>query len=364
MNLNPNQKSFSAEYAADEKLWLQDFHYQLPPELIAKTPCELRTASRLMSISGRGEICHYANFRALLDLVNPGDLLVFNNTKVMPARLFGSKASGGKIELLIERILDENKAVAKIRSSKSPKPGTLLHFVAGQVTAEVLSQRADLYQVRFHGEEAIADLLQKHGELPLPPYLNRAVSHGDYERYQTVYAEKLGSVAAPTAGLHFDDQLLADLTAKQVEFGKVTLHIGAGTFQPIRVENIKEHVMHTEYCVIDSALCQQVAATKARGKRVIAIGTTSVRALESATDDQGILKPLQGETGIFIYPGYHFKLVDAMVTNFHLPGSTLLLLVAAFAGKKTIDLAYQTAITERYRFYSYGDAMFINRALI
>ncbi|HEY1137895.1 MAG TPA: tRNA preQ1(34) S-adenosylmethionine ribosyltransferase-isomerase QueA, partial [Xanthomonadaceae bacterium] len=289
--------------------------------------------------------------------VRPGDLLVFNDTRVIPARLFGQKESGGRVEILIERLLPDNAARAQVGASKSPKPGSRIQLDAGG-EAEVVGRDGEFYQLRFHVPGALESWLQKAGRLPLPPYIQRAPGQDDDERYQTVFARELGAVAAPTAGLHFDDALLATLREQGVEFGHVTLHVGAGTFQPMRVDNIHEHHMHSEWLNVGAALVEQVRATRARGGRVIAVGTTVVRALESAMRD-GELQPFAGETQIFIFPGYRIRSVDAMVTNFHLPESTLLMLVSAFAGKDRVFEAYRHAVEQRYRFFSYGDAMLL-----
>ncbi|TNF01409.1 MAG: tRNA preQ1(34) S-adenosylmethionine ribosyltransferase-isomerase QueA, partial [Gammaproteobacteria bacterium] len=285
--------------------------------------------------------------------------MVFNNTRVIPARLYGHKASGGKIEMLVERLVGEYNVLAHLRASKSPKPGTHITFEGG-VEAEVTGREGELFCLCFLGERSALEVLEAHGHMPLPPYIDRADGKLDRQRYQTVYAEKPGAVAAPTAGLHFDEELLVQLRAKGVEMAHVTLHVGAGTFQPVRVDNILDHQMHAEVIDVSDEVCRQVTETRARGRRVIAVGTTSVRCLESAAAS-GELAPMSGETDIFIYPGYQFKVVDALITNFHLPESTLLMLVSAFSGYSRIMSAYQEAVAQRYRFFSYGDAMFLTR---
>jgi S-adenosylmethionine:tRNA ribosyltransferase-isomerase len=340
---------------------LSDFDFDLPAELIAQFPPEARTASRLLV--PRGDTFADLRFRDLPQLLHPGDLLVFNQTRVVKARLFGEKQSGGKIELLIERVLDAHSALAHIRASKSPKPGSKL-IIAG--TEAVVEEKRDaLYLLRFAGAATVFELMDAHGAVPLPPYIEHGASQEDIERYQTVYARTPGAVAAPTAGLHFDEPLLATLRAQGVETAFLTLHVGAGTFQPVRGEKIEEHVMHSEWYEITPETAAQITAAKRRGNRVIAVGTTSVRALESAA-----LRAAPGEllaagaedTRIFITPGFEYKVVDRLITNFHLPKSTLLMLVSAFAGHELMQRIYAHAITERYRFFSYGDAMLLDRA--
>lgn len=336
----------------------QDFHFDLPDELIARYPMPERSASRLLCLDKiSGETAHRV-FSELETLLAPGDLLVFNNTKVIPARVFGRKDSGGKLEVLIERVLDAHCALAHLRSSKSPKPGSVIWLGEGgeEAEVEVTGRRDALFELRF--KDGVSDVLERFGHMPLPPYITREDELGDRERYQTVYAEKAGAVAAPTAGLHFDEPLLQRLRAKGVEFAYVTLHVGAGTFQPVRVDDISEHQMHSEYLEVSAEVCDKVAAAKQAGKRVVAVGTTSVRSLESAAMS-GQLQPYTGDTQIFIYPGYQFKVIDALVTNFHLPESTLIMLVSALAGKDNVMAAYSEAVAEKYRFFSYGDAMFI-----
>ncbi len=336
---------------------VSDFSFELPDELIASFPLQQRSASRLLCLDGNSGALEHRQFTDLLDLLAPGDLLVFNNTRVIPARLFGQKESGGKVELLIERVTGDKTALAHVRSSRSPKPGAKLFFEGG-IQATVEGRQGNLFELSFQIEGTLIAALEQHGHMPLPPYMNREDQLEDRERYQTVYNEKPGAVAAPTAGLHFDDQLLQKIKDKGVESAFVTLHVGAGTFQPVKVESVTEHVMHAEYIEVSEQVCQQVKATKARGGRVIAVGTTSVRCLESAAAG-GEIAPCSGDTSIFIYPGYKYLVVDRLVTNFHLPESTLLMLVSAFAGFDNTINAYNQAVANKYRFFSYGDAMFI-----
>lgn len=336
---------------------VEDFAFDLPDELIARRPAAERSGSRLLSLTRSGTGHH--RFPDLLDFLNPGDLLVFNDTRVIPARLFGAKDSGGKVEVLVERITGEREALCHVRASKAPKPGGWLEFADG-VRAEMRGRVGDLFHLFFAGQASLLDVLERIGHMPLPPYIDRADDADDLGRYQTVYAREPGAVAAPTAGLHFDQGILDALSAKGIEQAFVTLHVGAGTFQPVRVDQVEDHVMHSELYRVPDTLPEQVAAARARGGRVIAVGTTSLRALESAAAG-GALRAGQGETSIFIYPGYRFRVVDALVTNFHLPRSTLLMLVSALAGREQIMAAYSEAVRERYRFFSYGDAMFIER---
>ncbi|PVZ72364.1 tRNA preQ1(34) S-adenosylmethionine ribosyltransferase-isomerase QueA [Pelagibaculum spongiae] len=338
---------------------LSDFQFDLPDEQIARFPLADRTASRLMEVQGAtGELTqrHFADIETLLQ---PGDLLVLNNTRVIPARMYGQKASGGKLEVLVERLLDDKRALCHIRSSKSPKPGSMIRL-EGLVDAEIEGREDALFLVKVQSEQTFLEVLDAHGHMPLPPYIDRPDENSDRERYQTVFGEHAGAVAAPTAGLHFDQSLLDRLVSKGVEIARVTLHVGAGTFQPVRVDNILEHHMHSEWIKVEQPVCDQVAACKARGGRVIAVGTTAVRSLETAAMS-GELKPFEGDTDIFIYPGYRFQVVDCMVTNFHLSESTLLMLVSAFAGYRNMMQAYQQAVTDKFRFFSYGDAMFLHR---
>ena len=334
------------------------FHYELPPELVARYPAESRSASRLLLLDSAGDGRRDLKFTDLPSLLRPGDLLVFNDTRVIPARLFGAKETGGRIEVLIERVLDAHKALAQVRASKPPKPNQRLDLEGG-VTAQVLGRRSEFYELDFGPEHTVIEQLERAGHMPLPPYIARSDEPTDRERYQTIYARAPGAVAAPTAGLHFDAPLLARLKTRGVEFGYLTLHVGAGTFQPVRSETLSEHRMHAEYLKLSPALCDQVNAARAAGRRVVAVGTTVVRALESAAGEGGRLAPFEGETDIFIYPGYRFRAVDALLTNFHLPGSTLLMLVCAFGGTAAVLAAYRHAVAAGYRFYSYGDAMFV-----
>ncbi|MDQ5767424.1 tRNA preQ1(34) S-adenosylmethionine ribosyltransferase-isomerase QueA [Thiothrix subterranea] len=336
---------------------LSDFHYDLPPALIASEPLTERTASRLLILNSASGECRDGQFTDVLDLLQPEDLLVFNNTRVIPARLHGEKATGGKVEVLVERITGEHTALAHIRASKAPKPGTRLRLEQA-IDAQVTGRQDDLFEVQFLHMDSALNLLEQYGHIPLPPYIERADTPADRERYQTVFAQQPGAVAAPTAGLHFDQPLLAALRQKGVQTAAVTLHVGAGTFQPVRVQDLSQHVMHAEYADVSQAVCDAVAACRERGGRVVAVGTTSVRSLESAARD-GTLKPFQGDTRLFITPGYQFRVVDVMITNFHLPESTLLMLVSAFAGYENIKQAYQHAVRQEYRFFSYGDAMLI-----
>lgn len=334
-----------------------DFHYELPPELIAQAPLPERSASRLLVVPPAPAPLADMGVRDLPGLLQPGDLLVFNDTRVIPARLFGQKATGGRVEILIERLLPGDEARAQLGVSKSPKPGSRIALDAGG-EAEVLGKDDGFYQLRFHVPQGLPAWLERAGRMPLPPYIQRAPDAADAARYQTVFAREAGAVAAPTAGLHFDEPLLDALRARGVAFGHITLHVGAGTFQPVRVDDVAAHRMHSEWFNVDAALVEQVRATRARGGRVVAVGTTVVRALESARRD-GELQPFAGETAIFIYPGYRIRSIDALLTNFHLPESTLLMLVSAFAGRDRILAAYEHAVRERYRFFSYGDAMLL-----
>jgi S-adenosylmethionine:tRNA ribosyltransferase-isomerase len=335
-----------------------DFHYELPQALIAQAPLPERSASRLLLVPPGDAVFADLGVRHLPSLLQPGDLLVFNDTRVIPARLFGNKASGGRVEILIERLLPGNEARAQLGVSKPPRPGSRIALDAGG-EAEVLSRDgAGFWQLRFHVSEPLENWLLHAGRLPLPPYIQREPGADDAERYQTVFAREIGAVAAPTAGLHFDDALLDALRQRGVQFGHVTLHVGAGTFQPMRVDDIREHRMHSEWINVGAELVRQARHTRAAGGRVVAVGTTVVRALESALVD-GELQPFAGETGIFIFPGYRIRSIDALLTNFHLPESTLLMLVSAFAGKERVFAAYEHAVRERYRFFSYGDAMLL-----
>ncbi len=338
---------------------LSDFHFELPSELIARYPLAHRSASRLMVLSGiSGNVLHH-RFTELLNLLSEGDLLVFNDTKVIPARLMGKKTTGGQVEVLIERILNENSILAQVRASKALRLDDYLLF-ANDIKLEVVDRKNQFYELRYNGnDKSILEIAESIGQIPLPPYMHREPEESDKERYQTVYALHKGSVAAPTAGFHFDEMLLSKLREKKVEIAYLTLHIGAGTFAPVRSENITEHKMHAEYLDVPEALCEKIKATKERGKRVIAIGTTTLRALETASQS-GNIEPYRGETSIFIYPGYRFRCVDALLTNLHLPRSTLLMLVCAFGGHDEVMQAYKEAVAQSYRFYSYGDAMWVS----
>jgi S-adenosylmethionine:tRNA ribosyltransferase-isomerase len=361
-------------------LTLDDFDYALPPELIAQFPAPERAASRLLRLSGASLADR--RFAELPQFLRPGDVLVFNDTRVIRARLYGVKASGGRIEALVERVTAPQEALVQLRASHAPRPGSRLMF-EGSIEAVVLERRGDLYRLRFDAGASVFELLEQHGHLPLPPYITHADSEADAARYQTVYARHPGAVAAPTAGLHFDEPMLALLRAMGVQLAWLTLHVGAGTFQPVRVTNLAEHRMHSERYDIPHATLQAIARARAAGGAVIAVGTTSLRALESAAlagtraaADGGLHAGADGvrrsrteidlvsgaaETDLFITPGYRFRVVDRLLTNFHLPRSTLLMLVAAFAGIETMRAAYSHAIAQRYRFFSYGDAMLIDR---
>ncbi len=339
-----------------------DFHFDLPPELIAQAPLGERSASRRLVVPPVPAALEDRAIRDLPSLLQPGDLLIFNDTRVIPARLFGQKATGGRVEILIERLLPGNEARAQIGASKSPKPGGRIALDAGG-EVEVLGRDGEFYHLRFHVEDSLESWLLHAGRLPLPPYIQREPGRDDLERYQTVFAKEVGAVAAPTAGLHFDEGLLQALRDRGVEFGHVTLHVGAGTFQPMRADDVRDHRMHSEWLNVGAELVAQVRRTRERGGRVVAVGTTVVRALESAmrTHDDGRreLQPFAGETQIFIFPGYRIESVDALVTNFHLPESTLLMMVSAFSGYDRISEAYRHAVEQRYRFFSYGDAMLL-----
>tara|TARA_B100000809_G_scaffold233525_2_gene250301 strand:- start:41 stop:1132 length:1092 start_codon:yes stop_codon:yes gene_type:complete len=343
----------------------QDFHFDLPNELIARNPASERRGSRLLVLNGGDGVLSHLHFPNLLEQLNAGDLMVFNDTRVIPARVFGKKATGGKVEILVERVTDTYQVLAHVRSSKSPKVGTKVVLEDG-TELTVLGRQEALFELSFPVDKPALAVLESIGHMPLPPYIDRADELEDRERYQTVYSDenKKGAVAAPTAGLHFDDQLLKQIRAKGVNTAFVTLHVGAGTFQPVKVDDIYQHPMHSEVMDVSESVVQQVLQTKAAGGRVIAVGTTSVRCLESAAqraNEDELIAAYQGETEIFIYPSYEYKVVDALVTNFHLPESTLLMLVSAFAGYRNTMNAYAVAVKEAYRFFSYGDAMFITK---
>ncbi len=338
---------------------VSDFNYELPSQLIAKHPTPIRSASRLMHLDAvTGNISHY-QFSDLPGLLEADDLLVFNNTRVIPARLYGKKETGGQVEILIERILDTHSVKAQVRSSKSPLPGSEIILENSYVKVQVKGRGEPFFELVFP-DPGVTQITNELGHVPLPPYIDRDDEVVDRERYQTIYASRDGAVAAPTSGLHFDQTLFAELEQKQVRRAEVTLHVGAGTFQPVRVDKVEDHQMHAEWLQVNQEVCSAVSDCHAAGGRVVAVGTTSVRSLESASAS-GHLDPFEGDTDIFIYPGYEFRSVDAMITNFHLPESTLVMLVSAFAGKENIKQAYNVAIQESYRFFSYGDAMLITR---
>lgn len=334
-----------------------DFHFDLPPELIAQAPLNERSASRLLLLNAPTRTWQDRMFRELPTLLRKGDLLIFNDTRVLPARLYGRKPSGGTVEILIERVTGAHEATVQLGVSKKPRTGTSIILADGS-HAIVLGRDESFFHLRFESPEPLERLLLKLGEMPLPPYISRHADSSDLERYQTVYAREPGAVAAPTAGLHFDEALLEQLRAKGIDFGYVTLHVGAGTFQPVRAEDVTHHTMHREWLNVGAGLVEHIHRTRQEGGRVIAVGTTVVRALESATVE-GVLRPFAGETQIFIFPGYRITSIDGLITNFHLPQSTLLMLVSALAGREFILDAYQHAVKERYRFFSYGDAMLI-----
>jgi S-adenosylmethionine:tRNA ribosyltransferase-isomerase len=334
-----------------------DFHFDLPPELIAQAPLAQRSASRLLVADARDGSLADRRFADLVALLREGDLLVFNDTRVLPARLFGHKESGGAVEILIERVTGTHEARAQLGVSKKPKAGGRILLADGSVIT-VLGRDGEFFLLRFEGDEGLEKTLLRLGRMPLPPYIERDADRADDERYQTVFARESGAVAAPTAGLHFDEALLAALRERGVDFGYVTLHVGAGTFQPMRAERLEDHMMHREWLNVGAELVEKIRRTRARGGRVVAVGTTVVRALESSLQN-GDIAPFAGETQIFIFPGYRIASVDALVTNFHLPESTLLMLVSAFAGREFILDAYRHAVEQRYRFFSYGDAMLI-----
>jgi len=344
----------------------QDFYYDLPDSLIARVPTAERRGSRLLCLDGPTGALAHRRFPELLDLINPGDLMVFNDTRVIPARVFGQKESGGQVEILVERVVDTHRVLSHTRASKSPKPNTIVILQDG-TRLKMVARHEALFEWEFQTEETALSVLDRIGHMPLPPYIDREDELSDRERYQTVYGQKQGAVAAPTAGLHFDELMLEQLRAKGIQIAFVTLHVGAGTFQPVRADNISEHHMHSEVMDVSAEVCDLVRKTKAAGKRVIAVGTTSVRCLESAAqgfnnpEHKGEIHPYHGETAIFIFPSYTFQVVDALVTNFHLPESTLLMLVSALAGYQHTMNAYREAVANQYRFFSYGDAMFVTK---
>lgn len=344
---------------------VSDFSFDLPPHLIARYPQAERTASRLLGLDGATGAINDGQFVDVLDKVNAGDLMIFNDTRVIPARVFGQKESGGKLEVLVERMVDEHTVLAHVRCSKSPKPGSKI-ILDGGVNVTMVARHDALFELRFEDSRNVLDVLEHVGHMPLPPYIDRPDEDSDKERYQTVYNKNPGAVAAPTAGLHFDDNILAKIKDKGVKIAFVTLHVGAGTFQPVKVDSVTDHVMHKEYIEVSEEVSELIKVTKAAGKRVITVGTTSMRSIESAAnkalENGKSMAPFYGDSDIFIYPGYEFKVVDAMVTNFHLPESTLIMLISAFAGFDNVMNAYQHAIAQEYRFFSYGDAMFIEKA--
>ncbi len=338
-----------------------DFSYELPPELVAQHPLSDRSASRMLCVDGMTGALRDSRVTALIEELRVGDLLVLNDTQVIPARLHGHKDSGGAVEIMVERMVDDCQVLAQVRASKTPRNGTVITLIGGNARLEVQGRQDEFFSLRVLDGRTVMDVLEAHGEIPLPPYIERAPGAADRDRYQTVYAREPGAVAAPTAGLHFDNAMLDAIRAKGVELGFVTLHVGAGTFQPLRVETLEDHTMHAERVVVSPLLCQQVEQTRHRGGRVIAVGTTVVRSLESAAGD-GVLRPFSGETRLFITPGYRFRIVERLFTNFHLPESTLVMLVCAFGGYENVMRAYAHAVRERYRFFSYGDAMFLSPA--
>jgi S-adenosylmethionine:tRNA ribosyltransferase-isomerase len=343
---------------------VSQFSFDLPPHLIARYPQPERSSSRLLGLNGNDGALTDGRFVDVLDNVNEGDLMIFNDTRVIPARVFGQKASGGKLEVLVERMIDQHSVLAHVRCSKSPKVGSKI-VLDGAINVTMIARHDTLFELRFDDPRNVLDILESVGHMPLPPYIDRPDEDSDKERYQTVYNKNPGAVAAPTAGLHFDELLMQQLKEKGVQIGFVTLHVGAGTFQPVKVENLDEHVMHKEYIEVSQEVSDKITATKAAGKRVITVGTTSMRSLESAAnkalENGQVIAPFYGDSDIFIYPGYEFKVVDAMITNFHLPESTLIMLISAFAGYDNVMKAYQHAIEQEYRFFSYGDAMFIEK---
>lgn len=337
---------------------IENFNFDLPVELIARYPLAKRSASRLLCLDKQYGSIKHRNFNDVIDLVTQNDLLIFNNTKVIPARLFGNKVTGGRIEVLVERILDKHRIMVQLRASKAPKVGDKIKFT-DDIEFEVGARTQQFYELHYFApHHSILEIIESIGQIPLPHYMHRSPELSDIERYQTIYAKEKGSVAAPTAGLHFDEELFEKLRAKNIKSGYLTLHIGAGTFLPVRDQDITKHKMHAEYFKISPTLCEQIIATKAQGGRIIAVGTTTLRALETASSS-GQINAYEGDTDIFIYPGYVYRCVDALITNLHLPRSSLLMLVCALGGHQAVMSAYQSAIANAYRFYSYGDAMWI-----
>jgi S-adenosylmethionine:tRNA ribosyltransferase-isomerase len=335
-----------------------DFHYELPLYLVAQRPPAVRSESRLLCLGHSVGGLRDARMAEFPELLEPGDLLVFNDTRVIPARLHGEKDTGGKVEILVERLLGAREVLAQVRASKPPRPGSRLRIDGASATFTVEGRDGEFWRLRLEGADALLPVLEQAGHVPLPPYIDRADEAADRERYQTLFAREPGAVAAPTAGLHFDEALLAAIRARGVDLGFVTLHVGAGTFQPVRADDLSQHRMHRERCVVSARLSGQVAAARGRGGRVVAVGTTVVRSLEASGGE-----PFDGETDLFITPGFQFRVVDALLTNFHLPESTLLMLVSAFAGRSRVLHAYDHAVRQRYRFFSYGDAMWIPRRM-
>jgi S-adenosylmethionine:tRNA ribosyltransferase-isomerase len=336
---------------------LSDFAYDLPESLIAQYPTAMRSASRLLCVDGDTGRLQDRRFVDLPELLEPGDLMVFNDTQVMPARLLGTKTTGGKVEILVERLLAPDRALAHLKASKSPRPGSEIRV--GDAALWILGRDQDLFELQV-ADGDFDSIMASYGQVPLPPYIRRCAEEIDRERYQTVYAGSPGAVAAPTAGLHFDQDVLEQLRSKGVESAFVTLHVGAGTFQPVRCADLSEHRMHAEWVEVDAAVCAQALRVKRAGRRVVAVGTTSVRSLEAAAV-AGSLRPFRGDTRLFITPGFEFRVVDALLTNFHLPESTLLMLVSALGGYDQVMVAYRHAVAARYRFFSYGDAMWVTR---
>jgi S-adenosylmethionine:tRNA ribosyltransferase-isomerase len=336
---------------------LTDFDFNLPTELIAQFPLPKRNASRLLCLNKEDGVIYHYNFKNLPNLISPNDLLIFNNTRVIPARLFATKQTGGKAEILVERILENNKLIAQTKTSKPLKIGAKL-FLTNDIWFEIIGHQDDFFELELHSPHSLNFVLKQFGQTPLPPYIEHQPTMIDEDRYQTIYAEHDGAVAAPTAGLHFDEELMQGLNNKNIQLAFLTLHVGAGTFQPIRTEKIEDHKMHKEYIDVPETVCDQIINTKKNGGKIIAVGTTSARALESACQS-GKIKPYRGDTNIFIYPGYKFRCIDGLITNFHLPKTSLLMLISAFAGRENVMRTYQEAIRQRYRFFSYGDGMLI-----
>lgn len=341
---------------------LSDFNYFLPPELIAQEALSDRSASRLLHLDASQTPAKISDkyFTDVIDQIGKDDLLIFNNTRVIPARLTGKKESGGKVEVMVERVLDDSRVIAHVRSNKSPKAGGRL-ILEDNLQATVTGRQDDLFEIEFSAESNVYELLEQHGHIPLPPYIEREDTEDDKERYQTVYAKETGAVAAPTAGLHFTKEILDSLKDKGVKTAEVTLHVGAGTFLPVRVNDLSRHVMHSEWLEVTQEVCEAIKECKTNGGRVIAVGTTTMRSLETAAKETGEIQPYKGETRLFIKPGFQFNVVDAMITNFHVPESTLLMLVSAFSGYDNIMTAYKHAVNEKYRFFSYGDSMFLEK---